>query len=183
MPLARWRYGFSESSCSLCGSANTVLVFPAILGAPGSPGRATPALEGEAACFDHPNKRAETACGQCGRYLCRLCAVEFGKEIWCPSCVAAGSGPARAANLETSRTLYDSIALTAPLASLVAWPLNAIAAPAALVIAITKWKRPLSLVRRTHWRFVAAIAISLVEIGLWTLLALYLATRLWRAGR
>jgi len=182
MPLASWRYGFSESSCSLCGSANTVLVFPAILGGPGAPGRAAAALDGEAACYDHPNKRAETACGQCGRYLCRLCAVEFGTEIWCPSCVAARAGPARAANLETSRTLYDSIALTAPLASLLLWPLTAVAAPAALALAIAKWNRPLSLLRRTHWRFVAAIAISLVEIGLWIWAVAYLVARLRSGG-
>jgi hypothetical protein len=182
MPLARWRYGFGESSCSLCGSSNTVLVFPAILGGPGAPGRAAPALDGEAACFDHPNKRAETACGQCGRYLCKLCAVEFGTEIWCPSCVAARSGQARAANLETSRVLYDSIALTAPLASLIVWPATVIAAPAALVIGITKWNRPLSLLRHTHWRFVVAIGISLVEIGLWIWGVAYFAARLGTAG-
>ena len=79
----------------------------------------------------------------------------IGRGVYCPSCVAAGAGQARAANVDAPRTLYDSIALTLPLASLILmWPLTIAAAPAALVISISKWKQPLSLVRRSRWRFV-----------------------------
>jgi hypothetical protein len=124
-------------------------------------------LEGDAACYDHPSKRAVAACQQCGRFVCQLCSVQFGAETWCPSCVAAGSGKAKAANLETSRTLYDSVALTLPLASLIFWPLTAIAAPGAVVFSCMKWSQPLSLVRRTRWRFILAILIGLLETGLW----------------
>jgi hypothetical protein len=31
---------------------------------------------------------------------------------------------------------------------------------------VLKWRQPLSLVRRNRWRFVAAIALSLAELGL-----------------
>jgi hypothetical protein len=183
MPLPQSRDASGEVRCTLCGARNRALAFPAILAAPGAAGGAAPALGGEAACFDHPNKRAEAACQHCGRYLCRLCSVEFGTEIWCPSCVAGRSGAAKAANPETSRTLSDSIVLTLPLASLLLWPLTAIAAPAALAVGAARWKRPTSLVRRWRWRMPVGMALALVEAGLWTWGILYLAARSGMAGK
>ncbi len=177
MPLPKWELAASEGAvCTMCGSGNVVRVFPAVL----APAHILPsteaALEGEAACFDHPGKRAVAACHQCGRYVCQLCSVEFGGPAWCPSCVAAGAGEARSANPETSRNLFDSTALILPLASLLVYPLTVIAAPASLVLSLLKWSRPLSLVRRSRWRFVAAILISLGEIAGWTVLIAYLVS-------
>lgn len=177
MPLPKWELAAgSAAMCTLCGSANMVRAFPAMFVQADAP-RPEAALEGEAACFDHPNKRAVAACQQCGRFVCQLCSVDFGNGVWCPGCVAGGSRRAPTANQETALTLYDSIALTLPLASLVLWPFNLIAAPASLVLALTKWKQPLSPVRRNRWRFVVAIAISLIEIALWIWLFVYLAAR------
>jgi len=164
------------TQCTLCGAENQVRVFPAAL-------RSMPqvqleaALEGEAACFDHPGKRAVAACRHCGRFVCQLCSVEFGQEIWCPSCVMARAGNAAEANLETSRTLYDSIALCVPLMSLVMWPLTVITGPGAVVYSIVKWRAPLSLVRRSRWRFVAAILIGLAQMAGWLLLIVYTLAR------
>src|SRR4051812_20259243 len=193
MPLSRWEPNTGTAICRLCGSNNSVHAFPAMLPTAAAV-RPESAMEGEAACFDHPSKRAVAAGSQCGRYVCGLCSVDFGSEplpaterqkqvgdfvpresaaaeiarlVWCPSCVTTRAGRAQAANLETSRTLYDSIALTLPLASLIMWPFTIVAAPAALVIGIAKWKSPRSLVRRSKWRLVAAIAISSVEIVAW----------------
>jgi hypothetical protein len=174
MPLSKWEYGADgKANCSLCGSGNTVRAFPAVL-ATAAAALPETALAGEASCFDHPNKRAVAGCSECGRYLCALCAVDFGPEIWCPSCVSKRAGRAHAANLETSRMLYDSMALTLPLASLILYPLTVLAAPASLVIALAKWKHPLSLVRRNRWRMVAALVISVTETVLWTWLVVYL---------
>src|SRR5882724_9741820 len=139
MPLSRWEPDTGTAFCRLCGSNNTVHAFPAIL-ANAAATRPESAMEGEAACFDHPGKRAVAACSQCGRYVCGLCSVENGAEVWCPSCVTMRAGRAQAANLETSRMLYDSIALTLPLASLIMWPFTIAAAPASLVIGVAKWK-------------------------------------------
>jgi hypothetical protein len=168
MPLPRWGFGAAmETPCPDCGSENIVRAFPAIF-ADRAAVLPEAALAGEAACFDHPGKRAVAACRQCGRFVCRLCSVELADGVYCPSCVAAGAGQARAANADAPRTLYDSIALTLPLAALVLfWPSTVAAAPAALVVSIAKWKQPLSLVRHSRWRFVAAILISLAEIAGW----------------
>jgi hypothetical protein len=177
MPLPKWELAAGEVAvCTLCGSSNRVKVFPAVLASAHTLPLAEAALEGEAACFDHPARRAVAACHQCGRYVCQLCSVEFGGQTWCPSCVAAGAGQARSANLETSRSLFDSTALILPLASLLVYPFTVIAAPASLVLSVMKWSQPLSVVRHNRWRFVAAILISLAEIAGWTVLIAFLVS-------
>jgi hypothetical protein len=169
MPLPRWGLDTNiETGCPSCGSDNIVRAFPAMF-AERVAAAPEAALTGEAACYDHPGKRAVAACQQCGRFVCQLCSVELSTVIWCPSCVAAGAGQAQIAKADAQRTLYDSIALTAPLLSLLMWPLTIATAPAAIVIAISKWKQPLSLVRRSRWRFVAAIAVSLAMLVGWGL--------------
>lgn len=182
-PLPAWELaGHNIAVCARCRSANTVRAFPAALIPAATPAPAEIAAEGEAACFDHPSKRAVAACQQCGRFVCQLCAVEFGGAVLCPSCVAAGRGKAKAANLETSRTLYDSIALIAPLVTLLFWPFTLIAAPGAVVFSLMKWNQPLSLVRRNRWRLVAAIVVGLVETALWAWLVIYLVAQARRSS-
>src|ERR1700678_4500907 len=108
MPLPRWGLDTSaETSCPSCGSDNMVRAFPAMFAERAAVSPET-ALMGEAACFDHPGKRAVAACQQCGRFVCQLCSVEMGNAVYCPSCVAAGAGQARTANADAPRTLYDS---------------------------------------------------------------------------
>jgi hypothetical protein len=79
--------------------------------------------------------------------------------------------------------LYDSIALTVPLVSLVLfWPMTLITAPATLVFSVMKWQRPLSLVRRSRWRFVVAMLVALAETAAWSWLLVYWWQR-FRMGR
>ncbi|HMC60690.1 MAG TPA: hypothetical protein VKJ01_15985, partial [Candidatus Solibacter sp.] len=84
--------------------------------------------------------------------------------------------------LQTSRTLYDSIALIAPLVTLPVWPFTLIAAPGAMVFTVMKWSQPISLVRRARWRFVLAFLIGLAETGLWIWGIIY-AVAAARAGK
>ena len=183
MPLPKWELASSpEAVCTLCGSANRVSLFPAAFARPAA---ATPeiASEGEASCFDHPGKRAVAACCQCGRFVCQLCAVQFGADTWCPSCVAAGSGRARAASQTASLTLFDSIVLTIPVAAvLLLWPLTILTAPGTIALAVMTWKKPLSPVRRWRWRFLAGIGLSLLQLGGWAWAIAYLVARM-AAGR
>jgi len=176
MPLPKWELAAGgDAICLSCGSSNTVRAYPALFAQPAGAQPET-AAEGEAACFDHPGKRAVAACQQCGRFLCQLCAVEMPGGVWCPACVAAGAGVARAARAEPSRALYDSIAVALPVWSLVIWPLTLIAGPCAVVLSIVKWRRPLSLVRRSRWRFVLAILLGLAQCAGWAWLVLYIVT-------
>lgn len=181
-PLPVWELTTSnEAACTNCGSRNTVRVFPALFAAPTAPAAPETALEGEAACFDHPSKRAVAACHRCGRFVCQLCSVEFDGQIWCPTCVAGGKGQGKAIYLDPSRVLYDSIAFAIPLVSLIFWPLTAIAGPATVVFAAMTWKRPLSQVRRYRWRTVLAILIGSAEAIGWLWLMVY-SWQQFRAG-
>jgi hypothetical protein len=161
------------AACTYCGSRNTVRVFPAFFAAPAAPALPESALDGEAACFDHPSKRAVAACNQCGRFVCQLCAVEFDGQVWCPTCVAAGHGQTKAVTLEPSRTLYDSIALAVPLLAVLMFPLTLITGPGALLFTAVTWKRPLSLVRHSRWRFVVAIVVGVAQTTAWLWLVVY----------
>jgi len=173
MPLPKWEFlNGDAATCRFCGRRNTVRLFPAAL-AQTAAAHAETALDGEGACFDHPGKRAVAACRQCGRFVCQLCAVEFAGAVWCPSCVASSSGKARPANSDTFRTLYDTWALATPFALLMFWPATILSAPAVAALAIMKWKQPLSLVRRSRWRFVAGLAVALMQGGLWLWLIWY----------
>ena len=166
-PLPKWELARQDAAlCPECGASSTVRVFPALF-AETAPVATEPAAEGEATCFDHPGKRAAGACGHCGRFVCQLCAVDFKGAVWCPSCFAARDFKTPAAELNNSRTLYDSIALTVAAAPLLLWPFTALSAPVALYLAIRYWNRPLSLVRRVRWRSALAILIALGEITGW----------------
>jgi hypothetical protein len=177
MPLPKWELlKGNQATCTSCGSPNTVWLFPAAL-AQAAAAHAETAVDGEAACFDHPAKRAVAACQQCGRFVCQLCAVEFGAGVWCPTCVASSSGKARPAHSGTSRTLYDTWALLVPFVLMVFWPLTILSAPAVVALAIMKWKQPLSLVRRNRWRFVLGLALGLAQGGAWVWFIWYLVAK------
>jgi len=183
-PLPLWELATADAAaCTHCGSRNTVRVFPALFAAPTAPALPESALEGEAACFDHPSKRAVAACQQCGRFVCVLCSVEFNGQVWCPTCVTAGRGQSKAANLDPSRVLYDSLALTVPLlTSLILFPFTVITGPGAVVFSIVTWKRPLSLVRKSRWRFVLAVLLGTAETAGWLWLVMYLWEK-FRSGQ
>jgi hypothetical protein len=178
MPLPKWelRNG-GPAACTACGSVNSVRLFPAALALSAAP-ETVPAVAGEAECFDHPGKRAAAACRVCGRFVCQLCAVEMGTEIWCPSCVANPAASARGGgDSTTSRMLYDTWALFVPFGLLAIWPFTILSGPAVAALAIMKWKAPLSLVRRTRWRFALGLVIGLAHGGLWIWFFVYLAAK------
>ena len=182
-PLPGWELAAGgTASCTSCGSSNQVRVFPAALRAAAVVQTET-ALAGEAACFDHSAKRAVAACHHCGRFVCALCSVEFGDEVWCPSCVTARAGRAQDANPETSRMLYDSMAVHTPWLSMIVWPVTAITGPGIVAFSILKWKQPLSLVRRSRWRFLVAILLGLAQTAAWIFAVGYLIMQPRPGGR
>lgn len=152
------------TTCPACLSRLTVEVFPALF-RPAARIEAGTLIEGESSCYEHAGKRAIAVCNHCGRFLCGLCEVEVDGNVWCPECLTAGGSRPKLTALETSRTLYDSIALC-----LATWPLLiffysiVFTAPATLYVAIRYWNTPSSLVPRNKWRFVLAILIALAEI-------------------
>jgi hypothetical protein len=168
------------ADCASCGSRNEVRLFPAALAGAAVP-QAESAAEGEATCFDHPGKRAAAVCRHCGRFVCQLCAIEVAGGVACPSCVVSQRAGAREANPGSSLMLYDTWTLAIPFALLIFGPATLLSAPAAIALAMMKWKKPLSPVRRSRWRFAAGVAISMAQGGLWLWLGWYLVAKI-RAG-
>jgi len=182
-PLPAWELASGDTAaCTSCGSSNQVRVFPAAVRS-SVPVPSETALDGEAACFDHPAKRAVAACRHCGRFVCALCSIQFGDEVWCPACVVGRAGAAHRANPDTSCALYDSIAVLIPWFSLIFWPITIITGPGAVVFSILKWRQPISLVRRNRWRFVVAILTGLGAATGWVLLIGFMFASARRGAR
>ena len=73
---------------------------------------------------------------------------------------------------ESSRTRYDSLALTLAIVPLLIFYFTIFTAPAALFIAIRYWNAPPSIVGRlgTRVRLIIAIVAATLEIVMWVVL-------------
>jgi hypothetical protein len=154
--------------CQICGAELSLLPFRAAF-APKQELRSADMArsEEEAPCFYHESKKAAQSCSRCGRFLCSLCAAEFGSEVLCPDCLVAAARSGQDARLETERTLYDSIAFALAVVPAFTVSFTIFGAPAAIYTALRFRKRPTSLVRRRRWRIWAALLIGLAEVGFW----------------
>lgn len=164
--------------CPACGVPLQIEVFPALFRkiAPGQSGEAI-MIEGESSCFYHPQKKAVVPCDGCGRFLCALCDCALDDRHFCPACLETGRTKGKIKNLENQRTLYDSIALALAIFPMLIFYFTIITAPMTLFVVIRYWKAPSSILRRTKIRFLAAMVISLLQIGGWAALFIVLATR------
>lgn len=153
-------------TCPVCHAPVVVRIFPAFVqskagSVPQPLGEAT-----EANCFYHPRNRAATPCDECGRFLCDLCTLEIPGAKLCPVCFASNVHGRKPRNLETSRTLHDSIALTLATApAVMVWPI-VVTAPLSLFWVFRHWKSPGSILPRTRWRFYLAGVFAVTEIAL-----------------
>jgi hypothetical protein len=170
LPDWLFRDSHISSICPQCQAELDVYSFPALYRTAEKVDLAQLALaEGEGCCYEHSSNKAVALCSNCGRFLCELCEVPLGSQIFCPDCVFAKKD-----GLEAHRVKFDSIAL-----ALAVWPLlifyfTVITAPLSLVMAIYAWKRPTSIVRRSRWRVFTAIGISSLEIAGMTALVIAL---------
>ena len=166
------------SPCPACSVPLQVDIFPAFFRVtnPGQSGEAI-MVEGESGCFYHPQKKAVLPCDSCGRFLCTLCDCELRGEHFCPVCLETGKSKGKIKSLENQRILYDSVALSLALYPLVIFYFTIITAPMALFVAIRYWKSPLSLVRRSRYRFVIAMIVALLQIAGWVIFFVAISTR------
>jgi len=124
-------------------------------------------MDGESGCFFHPGKQAAAVCSRCGRFLCSLCEIEIQEGVVCPSCLAGKAKSEGEAEFTQSRTLYDNMAMgMAVFPMLAIWP-TLVSAPLTWVVALKYWKSPISLVRRSRWRFPVALVISGLQMAGW----------------
>ncbi len=166
--------------CPSCHVPIKIDLFPAFLRGlqPGKPGEAL--IDDQASCFYHPEKKAVIPCDHCGRFLCALCDVEWGKKHLCPACLETGKKRSKIVNLDRHRVLYDSLALklaVIPMILVITIYFTPVTAPIALYLAIRHWNSLMSLVRRSKVRFTLAITLSGFQIVAWTVWIFYLVTR------
>src|ERR1700744_6339275 len=156
------------SPCPACGGFIQIELFPAFFRkiSPGQSGEVI-VMEGESGCFYHPQKKAVLPCDGCGRFLCALCDCELGGQHLCPVCLETGKTKGKIKNLENQRILYDSIALSLAIYPILIFYFTLITAPMTLFVSIRYWKSPMSLVRRTKVRFMAAILLALLQLTGW----------------
>jgi hypothetical protein len=83
----------------------------------------------------------------------------------CPSCLETSRKKGELKNLATTRTLYDSAALSLALVGplFCGWGV-VIFAPPSIVVALYGWSKPGSLIHRTRIRFVLALLLSILEL-------------------
>jgi len=155
------------ADCPSCGSPTQVRTFPAWDMKQAPQTAEDIGLADEAGCFFHPGKKAVVACDSCGRYLCKLCDIDFNGGHMCASCLEAGKSKKKIKNLETHRVLYDNIALAVAILPLLIYFFTIVTAPIAFYMSVKYWKKPTSIIPRTKWRLVAAMIISGLQIAGW----------------
>src|SRR6478672_3276968 len=103
-----WMEGVENTRpCPQCLQELRISVFPPIYRHPTGEGSAGEhAIEGEATCFFHPEKRAERPCDRCGRFLCALCDLPVGSRHLCPVCLKAGNEEKALPELVSSRVSW-----------------------------------------------------------------------------
>jgi hypothetical protein len=156
----------AANTCSSCGAPVDAYVFPAFLAALELGQQAEVAIaQQDANCFYHDDKRAIAACNHCGRLLCSLCDVVMRGENLCPVCISRGKEKGTLQRLEPRRIMHDNIALLLSISPLILGWLGVLVAPVAIFYAAFRWRAPSSLVPRTKIRFVAAMILAVLSIG------------------
>jgi hypothetical protein len=154
------------SSCPTCNTPTMIRVYPALY-SEYSVSKAESISEGQAACFYHPQNIAMASCESCGRFLCSVCDIELDGSHICPGCLEEGRRKKRINNLDSGRTLYDSISLKLSFYPLIFFPITIFTAPVSLYLAVRNFNKPLSITSRSKYKYIAAIVISSIQILGW----------------
>jgi hypothetical protein len=175
--------GETLRECDRCRQFLRISVFPALGMAPPMPAQSgARAMEGDATCFFHPEKRAERPCDRCGRFLCALCDLPVGARHLCPSCLKAGPEDNVALpELVTKRLSWGRLSLllaVVPITILgvyISWA----TAPAAIFAALYGWNKPGSLVHgKRRLSALVGLLLGLAQVGGFT----FLIYTIWHAS-
>lgn len=161
--------GTDTVQCSICGSITQRWCFPALYRvATGHTG--VPVVEeGQSSCMNHPAKRAETVCDNCGKFLCALCDIDWNGEHLCTDCVQFRRDANHGGALKTEYLHYDTIAvIVAGVAMLgMFFGLGGIIALIVPYLAFRYWNTPWRPVPYWKWRMVAAVLLACLVFIAW----------------
>ena len=164
-------------SCGYCSSEVTATKFPANLRV-SSDTPAEPVRNEDSPCFFHAENRAAAVCDSCGRFLCTVCKVQTGSEVWCPDCIAKNRNEPLAPQFFDQTVLFDNTAfLLAFLSLLTGFYLvgGLLVALVSIGLIIYGWARQRTIVKRSRLRFIFAGLLAAVQGIGWIALALWLA--------
>ncbi len=121
-------------------------------------------VDSEAVCFFHLEKSAVTSCSKCGVFLCKLCELDIGGKLLCPKCFEAGKK--EIATFTKEAFLYDELFYFLSLIGLLTCYFSWLILPISFIGSIYCWKKIKTPYARRKWRFVAAMIISVLGLGL-----------------
>ncbi len=132
--------------------------------------------EEQAGCFYHPGRPAEVVCAGCGRFICALCEVDLQHRHFCPACVRQQMEKEESAEIVRAHVRFDKIAFYLAIVPLFVWPATLLTGPAAMIMGIRYWNRPVSLVTTGRPRLAAAVLVGgLQTLGWLSLVVVVLA--------
>lgn len=169
-PLLEEPSGSGILPCKRCGFELEYLLLPAARSACRPPPVPRLVVEGEATCFNHPANRAEQECGRCGRFLCALCAVEFGDKFLCPECLRTGRDEVAVGGqyLPKSRFLPGEFALFITVLSIILGPVALATAPLSIGLGIRSLFKPGSLIAPRRLAGILAIVVGSLQLAGWS---------------
>ncbi len=158
-----------QAHCPGCRRSSAVIALPALLENKGvkPPPLIEAPVEGEAACFYSPNRRATRECSHCGVLISEVWAAQWGSKTVCLKCLDHLREKAKDQRFQQSRVLWDNIALLLAVlpCTMILWWAVFFTAPAAIFIALWHWNSQRSLVPRSRLRLITALLLGLGQVG------------------
>jgi len=166
LPAAHYNH-LEPVQCPRCRAKVTVEVFPAFLHGEATGGYGEPLAEAdEAACYFHPEKRADVTCGSCGRLVCEMCNTAPVGPPTCVSCfnreIADGQYPNAVLN-------PAGLALSLTFLPLIIFPLTILTAPMALYLSIAGWRKASTIHGSSRGRLIVSGIFSALQVVAWVL--------------
>ena len=174
-----WNSGQFQA-CPACSAPVMATAFPAIT-VPSGASSIVAREPGDSSCYFHANNRAEVICDGCGRFLCGLCSITFGKRKLCPDCVYRNRRQKSDPVLIDQTVLFDNIAIAVLVLSVLTLAyllLGLVVSLLTVCLALVGWRYQRTLVRRSRFRFGLALILGLIGAGLWIFLLLLLVPAL-----
>lgn len=137
------------------------------------------ALQEEATCYFFPDRRADYVCAISGRFICEKAATDWeGQKVSVDSLLRLREQEGTE-KLQTKSILYDDIALSLAIFPILFFPFTLFSIPTVFYLAIRYWRAgPTSLLRRSRWRYLLAILLTLPQIVVWGLLIAGIASEI-----
>jgi hypothetical protein len=176
-----WNSGQFQA-CPACSAQVMTTAFPAVT-IPSGTSSIVACEPGESSCFFHTNNRAETVCDGCGRFLCDLCSITFGKRRLCPDCIYRNRRQKSDPMLIDQAVLFDNVSIAVLALSVLTLAyllLGLVVSLLTVCLALVGWRYQRTLVRRSRFRFAFALIFGLIGAGLWIFLLLLLIPALPR---